>query len=87
MDFNPEVEHEAIMEEVQQKLDRPIVNPSNNFWRDLTRTKNPISNFQIGDSIIYTNEVHNDMVDLLYIKPMILIALSTSLISRDETQR
>ena len=55
MDFTPEVEYEVIGEAVSHKLDRPLVNPSNNFWGDSTQNKNPNSPFRIGDYLRYTN--------------------------------
>ena len=56
---------EVIRDVVSQKLYRPIVNTSNKIWRDSTQTKTPTSPLQIGDSLIYTNEVHNEMVELV----------------------
>ena len=52
MDFNPESENEVIRESVSQKLDRYIVKPSKNIWRDSTQTKDPTSPFHIVDSLI-----------------------------------
>ena len=46
------------------KLNRPLVYPSNRFWRDSTQTKNQTSTFQIGDSLIYTIERKNEIVDI-----------------------
>ena len=51
MGFAPEVGYEVIREVVSYKLYRPLVNPSNKVWRDLTQTKNPTSPFYIGDSL------------------------------------
>ena len=65
MDFTPEDEDEVIREAVSQKLDRPLVNPSNNFWRDSPQTKNPTSPFHVGESLRHTNEGHKKMVDLV----------------------
>ena len=65
MDFTPEAEDEVIREAVSHKLDRTIFNPPNKVRRDSTKTKNTTSPFQIGDSLRYTNEVHNDMVGLV----------------------
>ena len=65
MDFTPEVEDKVIRDEVSNKLDRPIVNPSNKFWRDSTQTKTKTSSFQIGDSPRYTYDRLNDMVELV----------------------
>ena len=65
MDFNPEAEDEVIREAVSHKLDRFLVKPSKKVWRYSTQTKSPTSPFQIGDSLIYKNEVHNEMVDLV----------------------
>ena len=42
-----------------------LFNPSNKVWRDLKQTKTPTSPFQIGDSIRYTNEGHNEIVYLV----------------------
>ena len=56
------------MVETSHKLDRPLVNPLNKVWKDSTQTKNPNSHFQIGDSLRYTNEGHNEMVELGDIK-------------------
>ena len=39
MDFTPEVEIEVIREAVSQKLDRPLVHPSNKFGRDSNQIK------------------------------------------------
>ena len=55
MGFTPEAEDEAIREAVPHKLDTPLFNPSNEFWRESTQTKTPTSPFQIGESIRYTN--------------------------------
>ena len=68
MDFNLEAENEVIREAVSHKLDRFQVKPSNKVWRDSTQNKAPTSPFQIGDSLIYKNEVHNEMVDLVDVK-------------------
>ena len=65
MDFTPEAEDEVIREAVSQKLDIPSVNLPNKVWRDSTQTKTPTPNFQIGDSLRYTNEEHNGMVGLV----------------------
>ena len=65
MDFNLDVEYEDIRDTVPHKLYRPLVNPSNKVWRDSTKNKNSTSPFQIGDSIIYKNGGHNEMVDLV----------------------
>ena len=62
MDFTPKAEYEVIRETVPHKLDRPLVNPSNNVLRELTQIKNPTLLFKIGDSLRYANEVHNDMM-------------------------
>ena len=67
MDFTPEVEDEVIRNSVSHRLDRPLVNPSNEVWRDSTQTQNPNPTFRIRDSLRYTNKGHNKMVDLLYI--------------------
>ena len=32
--FTPEVEYEVIREAVSKKLDRPLVNPSKQVWRE-----------------------------------------------------
>ena len=63
MGFTPEAESEVIRELVSHKLDRPLVNPSNRFFMDSTRTKSPTLPFQIGDSLRYTILLHDDMVD------------------------
>ena len=78
-DFIPEVEDKVIMEAVSHKLDRPLANPPNKVWRDSTQTKNPTSPLQICDSIRYTNEEHNEMLELMDITPMILTELSKKL--------
>ena len=39
MDFTPEDEDKVIREAVSQKLDIPLVNPSEKLWRDPTKTK------------------------------------------------
>ena len=44
-----------------------MVNPSKKNCRDSTETKNSSSPFHIGDSLRYTNEGHNEMVDLMNI--------------------
>ena len=44
---------------------RPLVNPPNKVWIDSIQTKTPTSLFQIGDYLIYTNEGHNEMVELV----------------------
>ena len=53
------------MEAVSQKLDRTLVNPPKKFWRYSTQTKYPTSSLQIGESLRYKNEGHNDMVDMV----------------------
>ena len=55
MDFISEVEDEGIRDAVSQKLDRPLVNPSNELFRDSTQTKSLTSPFQISDSFRYTS--------------------------------
>ena len=65
MDFTPEAEDEVIREAVSHKLDRPIVYPSNKVWRDSSKTKATTSPFQIVDSLIYTNQGHNEMMELV----------------------
>ena len=65
MDFTSEVEDEVIMDAVLHILYRDLVNPPNKVWRDSTQTKTPTPNFQIGDSLRYTNEEHNGMVGLV----------------------
>ena len=67
MDFTPEADDEVIREVVLQIFDRPLVNTPNKVCRDSTQTKSPISPFQIGDSLIYTNEGYNDMMELLVV--------------------
>ena len=62
MDFNQEAEDEVIREALSHKSDWSLVKPSN---KDSTQTKAPTSSFQIGDSLIYKNEGHNEMVDLV----------------------
>ena len=51
MDFTPEDEEKFIREEVFHKLNIPIVNTSNKFWRESTQTKATTPPLQIGDSI------------------------------------
>ena len=65
MDSTTQVEDEVIRDAVSHKLDRPLVNPYNNLWRESTKNITPSSPFRIGDSLRYTNEVHNEMMDLL----------------------
>ena len=65
MDFNAILEDEVIRDAVSHKLDRPLVNSSNKVWRDSTKTKTPTLPFQIGYYLRYTNEGHNEMVDLV----------------------
>ena len=59
MDFTLEVEDEIIRDSVSQRLDIPLVNLSNKFWRYSKQTKTYPSYFQIGDSLRYTNEGQN----------------------------
>ena len=66
MYLTPEVEYEVIRDAVSHKLDRPLFIPSNKVWRDSTQTKTTISTFQIGNYIKYTNEGHNEIVELVY---------------------
>ena len=68
MDFNPEAEYEVIRESVSHKLYTSLINPSNKVWRESTQNKDLTSPFHIGDSLIYINEGHNDMVELVYVK-------------------
>ena len=79
MDFTPEVEDEVIMDTVYHKLDIPLVNPSNKFWIYSTQTRPPPSLFLIDEALRYTNEEHNEMVEMVDIKPMILVELITAL--------
>ena len=65
MDFTPEEEDKVTREAVSHKLEKPLVNISNKVWRDSNQTKSPNSPFHIGDSLRYTNKVHNEMVDLV----------------------
>ena len=65
MDFTPGFEDDVIREAVSHKLDRALVNPSNKVWGDSTQTKTPTSPFHIGDSLRYTNEGNNDIVNLV----------------------
>ena len=65
MDFTQEVEDEVISEAVSHKLDRNLINPSNKVWRDSTQTKTPNSPLQVGDSLIYPNEVQNGIMELV----------------------
>ena len=62
-DVSDEVNRDAI----SHKIYRPLVCPSCKVHKYLTQTKNPTSPFQIGDSLIYTYEGHNKMVDMLYL--------------------
>ena len=59
--FNPQTEDEIIREAVSHKLYIPKGNTSNKVRRESTQTKTPDPNspFQIGDSLRYTNEGHN----------------------------
>ena len=65
--FTPEAEDEVLRDAVSHKLYLPLVNPSNKVWRNSTQTKTltPTQTFQIGDSLRYKNEGHNEMVDLV----------------------
>ena len=65
MDFTSEADDEVITEAFPHKLYRPLVNPLNKVWRDSNQTKNQTSPFQIGNSQRYTNEGHNDIVELV----------------------
>ena len=65
MDFTPESEDEVIRESISYKLYIIIVNPPNKVWRDSTQNKYPTPYFHIGDHLIYTNEGHNEMVEML----------------------
>ena len=65
MNFNPQVEDTFIREAVSHKLDIPLVNPSNKFWRDSTQTETPSSIFQVSDSLRYNNDGHNYMLYLV----------------------
>ena len=65
MDFTPEVEYEFIRKAVSHRLGRTLVNPSNNFLRGSTQTKNPNPTLQIGDYLRYTNEGQSEMVEML----------------------
>ena len=65
MGFTLEVEDEIIIEDFSNKLERPLINPSNKFWRYLKKSRTPTSNFQIGYYPRYKNEGHNEMADLL----------------------
>ena len=69
MDFNPEAEYEVIRESVSHKLDISLVKPTKKVWRESTKNKDLTSPFWIGDSLIYINEGHNDMVELVYVNP------------------
>ena len=46
-------------------LEIPLFNPSVLFCRDSTQSKNPTSNFQIGDSLTYINESYNEILDMV----------------------
>ena len=65
MYFTPDVEDEVIREAFSHKLYIPLFNPSNKFWRDSTKKKTPPSPFQIGESLWYHNEGHNEIVDMV----------------------
>ena len=65
MNFTPEVEDEVILYAVSHKLDINLVNAPNKVWRDSTQTRTPTSPFQIGDSLIYTNQRYHEIVDLV----------------------
>ena len=65
MHFTAEAEDEIIREAVLHKVYRPLVNLSIKVWRDSTQTKSPTSPFHIGDSLIYINESHNDILNLV----------------------
>ena len=63
--FYSRAEDEVIRESVSHKLDRHLVNPSDKVWRDSNQTKTPTSPLQHFLYIRYTNEWHNDMVELV----------------------
>ena len=48
----------------QKKLDIPLFNTSNKVWRAANKIKIPTSPFHIRDSLRYTKERHNEMVDI-----------------------
>ena len=65
IDFPPEADDEVIIEAISHKLYRPIFNTRNKVWRDSTQPKTPTSPFHIFDSLRYTNEGHNEIVELV----------------------
>ena len=65
IDFILEAEEEVIREAVTHKLDRPLFITPNKIWRDSNQTKAPTPDFQVCDSLRYTNEGHNEMVELV----------------------
>ena len=64
INFIPEVEYGVIRDSVSHILDRPLVNTSSIVWRYSIQNKTPTPTFQIGDCLRYTNEIHNEMVEL-----------------------
>ena len=79
MDFTPQVEDEVIREAVSKTLDRPLVNTYNKLWRESKQYITPTSPFNIVDSLIYTNEVYNEMVDMVDINTNYTDRKSTTL--------
>ena len=65
MGFTPETENEVIWETFPNKLYIPLVNPLNKVWRDSTQTKIETSPFHIGEYLGYTNQGHNEMLNLV----------------------
>ena len=80
-----------IRDAVSHKLYIPPVNPLI-FLRESTQAKNPTTTFQIGYYLRYTNEGHNEMVDLLDINTndtnstkyiIKLLCVNTEVITKD----
>ena len=68
MHFILEAKYEVIRETVPHKLYRPLVNPSNKFWRELAQTETPTSTFNIGNYLKQKNKGKNGMAEMADIK-------------------
>ena len=65
MDFTLEVEDKIIRYAVSHRLYRPLFNPPNKVWRDSKHNQTTTLTLQIGDFLRYTNDGHNEMVDIM----------------------
>ena len=65
MNFTPETEHEVIRGAVAHKLDIPLVKALKKGQRYSTQTKSPTSTLQIGYFLRYTNQGHNEVVEMV----------------------